>query len=521
MSEAQSPSSRFQELDDLVTAGRAGGGEERVAKQHAAGKLTVRERIDLLLDPGSFTEFDALITHTCRDFGLDRLRVPGDGIVTGHGTVDGRDVYLYGQDSTVVGGSVSEAGARKICKVLDLALEGGVPVVSLNDGSGARIQEGISSLGGYVEIGWRIVQASGIVPQLAAVLGPCAGGAVYTPSLCDFLFVVEGTSYMFVTGPDVIRQATNEEVTREGLGGADVHFTRTGIAHFKAADEAACIADIRRLLSYLPSNFREQAPRAAADPDIERDVPEIGEIIPDDPRRTYDVVRLIDKIVDPESFFEVQAGWARNLVVGFGRIDGHSVGIVASQPKHLAGSLDIDSSVKGARFIRFCDAFNIPLLTLVDCPGYLPGTHQEFGGIIRHGAKFGAAYCEATTPMITLILRKAYGGAYGAMGSKHLRTDLNLAYPQAEVAVMAAESAAKVLHGKELAAAGDGATELYREKVDELRRELSNPWVAARRGFIDVVIKPYQTRAVLARALRRLRRKQVRSPERKHNTLPI
>jgi propionyl-CoA carboxylase beta chain len=511
-----------EELKDRLRLAQAGGGAEKIEQQHQAGKLTARERIELLLDPGTLVEFDALVVHQCRDFGLDKHRHPGDGIITGYGKVDGRPIYFFAQDFTVFGGSVSEAGARKICKVLDFAVENRAPVVSLNDGSGARIQEGIASLGGYAEIGWRIVRASGVIPQIAAIMGPCAGGTVYTPSACDFISMVDGTSYMFVTGPEVIKMATNEQVTQEELGGASTHFHKTGVAHFVARSDAECIQDIRRLLSYLPSSNAAAAPRGPADPDIHRPLPELAELIPADSNRTYDILNLINAVVDPGTFFEVQAGWARNLVVGFARIDGRSVGILANQPKYLAGTLDIDASLKGARFVRFCDAFDIPIITLLDTPGYLPGLRQELNGVIRHGAKLGFAYAEATTPQITIILRKAFGGAYGAMGSKHMRCDLNFALPTAEIAVMAPEGAAAILYRRELAAAGDRSSEIYQAKVQEFREKFSNPFVAAQLGYIDAVIEPGQIRSCLARGLEQLNGK-LATPmlPRKHSNIPL
>ncbi|HUO86322.1 MAG TPA: acyl-CoA carboxylase subunit beta, partial [Thermoanaerobaculia bacterium] len=428
---AASPSGRqgaLAELEERLARARAGGGEERIERQHAAGKLTARERVELLLDPGSFVEIDALVTHRCTDFGMEEQRVPGDGVVCGYGTVDGRLVYLFAQDFTVFGGSLSETNAEKICKVMDLAVENGAPVVGLNDSGGARIQEGVASLGGYADIFLRNTLASGVVPQISAIMGPCAGGAVYSPAITDFVFMVEETSYMFVTGPDVIRTVTHEEVTKEELGGATTHATKSGVAHFTRPNDAACLAAVRELLGYLPSNNVDDPPTVASDDPPEREDESLDTLIPADPNKPYDIKRLIAGVVDDGRFFEVHAAYARNLVVGFARLGGRSVGVVANQPAYLAGVLDIDASLKGARFVRFCDAFNIPLVTFEDVPGFLPGTQQEFGGIIKHGAKLLYAFAEATVPKLTVITRKAYGGAYCVMASKHIRTDVNLAY---------------------------------------------------------------------------------------------
>ena len=511
----------FEDLDRRLAASAAGGGPERVAKQNALGKLTARQRVEALLDPGSFFELDALVTHQCKDFGMDRKVVPGDGVITGHGTIDGRRVHLFSQDCTVFGGSLSSAGARKICKVIDLAADTGTPLIGLNDGGGARIQEGVASLDGYAALARRIAHASGWIPQISAILGACAGGASYTPAGTDFLFMVEKTSFMFVTGPEVIRQATREEVTQEALGGAMTHFSKTGVAHVKTPDDGTCLQEIRRLLSYLPDNSGQKPPRLAAPAENGHAGEELDEIIPEDPSSTYDVKALINGIVDEDSFFELQAAWAKNIVIGLSRIGGFAVGIVANQPKHLAGALDINASLKAARFIRFCDAFEIPVFTILDTPGYLPGTHQEYNGIIRHGAKLGFAYAEATTPTITLVTRKAYGGSYGAMGSKQIGCDVNLAYPSAEIAVMAPESSARILYRNELTAAGENAAELYKQRVEELRSILSNPYVAAARGAIDAVIKPRETRGHVLRSLEQLRTKNVVRRWKKHSNIPL
>ncbi|HSL84779.1 MAG TPA: acyl-CoA carboxylase subunit beta, partial [Thermoanaerobaculia bacterium] len=460
---------KLQELERRLAAARLGGGTERVERQHASGKLTARERIDLLLDPGSFVELDALVVHRARHFGMDEKKIPGDGVITGYGTVGERLVYVFAQDFTVFGGSLSETNARKIVKIMDLAMENGAPLVGLNDSGGARIQEGVASLGGYADIFLRNTLASGVVPQISAILGPCAGGAVYSPAITDFVFMVEDTSYMFVTGPDVIRTVTHEEVTKEELGGAGTHAGKSGVAHFTVGNDAACLAAIRRLLSYLPSNNLDEAPEGPADDPVDREDEALDTLVPADPNKPYDVKRVIEAVVDRGSFFEVHAAYAKNIVVGFARFGGRSVGVVANQPAYLAGVLDIDASLKGARFVRFCDAFNVPLVTFEDVPGFLPGTQQEFGGIIKHGAKLLYAFAEATVPKITVITRKAYGGAYCVMASKHLRTDVNLAYPTAEIAVMGPEGAVNILYKRELDQAGDRAPELRAELVAEYR----------------------------------------------------
>jgi len=512
---------KVQELKKRLEAAGAGGGADRLERQHREGKLSARERIDLLLDAGSFVELDALVVHRCRDFGMDEQLVPGDGVVTGFGTIDGRLVYLFAQDFTVFGGSLSETNARKICKVMDLAVEGGAPLLGLNDSGGARIQEGVASLGGYADIFLRNTLASGVVPQISAVLGPCAGGAVYSPAITDFILMVEKTSYMFVTGPDVIRTVTHEEVTKEDLGGALTHAARSGVAHFTYANDAACLMGIRDLLSYLPSNNVDDPPAGTSDDDPDREDPALDKLVPADPNKPYDIKKLIEAVVDDGKFLEVHAQYARNLVVGFGRLGNRVVGVVANQPAWLAGVLDIDASLKGARFVRFCDAFNIPLVTLEDVPGFLPGTQQEYGGIIKHGAKLLYAFAEATVPKLTVITRKAYGGAYCVMASKHLRTDANFAYPTAEIGVMGPEGAVNILYRRELAEAGERAAEVRAEKIAEYREKFSNPWVAAERGFVDAVLEPRRTRPALIRALRQLSGKRQSVPAKKHDNLPI
>ena len=512
-----------EELRQRLEAAQAGGGPQRVERQHSSGKLTARERIDLLLDGGSFVEMDALVTHRCNDFNMDRQRIPGDGVVCGYGTVEGRLVYVFAQDFTVFGGSLSETNARKICKVMDQAVQNGAPVIGLNDSGGARIQEGVASLGGYADIFLRNTLSSGVVPQISAILGPCAGGAVYSPAITDFIFMVEDTSYMFITGPDVIKTVTREEVTKEELGGAQTHFAKSGVCHFKAPNDAACLLSIRDLLSYLPSNNLEDPPPGHSEDDPGRVAPELDDLIPLDPDKPYDIKRLIESVVDDGKFLEVQADYARNIVVGFARLANHSVGIVANQPAFLAGVLDIDASIKGARFVRFCDAFNIPLITFEDVPGFLPGLQQEFGGIIKHGAKLLYAFAEATVPKLTVITRKAYGGAYCVMASKHLRTDANFAYPTAEIAVMGPEGAVNILYRRELSAAeGEEAlAELRAAKVQEYRDKFSNPYIAAERGFVDAVIEPRETRVYLVRALRQLAGKRSASPPKKHGNIPL
>ncbi|HEV7667282.1 MAG TPA: acyl-CoA carboxylase subunit beta [Thermoanaerobaculia bacterium] len=512
---------QISELKQRLAAAEAGGGADRIARQHKEGKLTARERVELLLDPGSFVELDALVVHRCRDFGMEKTKFPGDGVVSGYGTVEGRLVYVFAQDFTVFGGSLSETNAQKICKVMDLAVENGAPVIGLNDSGGARIQEGVASLGGYADIFLRNTLASGVVPQISAILGPCAGGAVYSPAITDFIFMVEGTSYMFVTGPDVIRTVTHEEVTKEALGGAATHSAKSGVCHFVRGNDAACLAGIRELLSYLPSNNLDDPPPASSEDDPFRTSDALDALVPSDPNKPYDIKQLIGQVVDDGKFLEVHADFAKNLVVGFARFANQSVGIVANQPQFLAGVLDIDASLKGARFVRFCDAFNLPLVTFEDVPGFLPGTQQEFGGIIKHGAKLLYAFAEATVPKITIITRKSYGGAYCVMASKHLRTDVNLAYPTAELAVMGPEGAVNILYKRELDKAGENAAAVRQEKVAEYRAKFSNPYIAAERGFLDAVIEPRDTRAHIVKALRQLASKRQSLPAKKHGNMPL
>jgi propionyl-CoA carboxylase beta chain len=508
------------ELARRQAEARGGGGEARVDRQHSAGKLTARERLDFLLDPESFNELDVHVKHQCRDFGMGDKQIEGDGVVSGFGRIDGRLVYVFAQDFTVFGGSVSEANAWKICKVMDLALEAGAPMIGLNDSGGARIQEGVASLAGYSEIFLRNTLASGVIPQISAIMGPCAGGAVYSPAITDFVAMVEDTSYMFLTGPDVIKTVMHEDVTAQDLGGAAVHNSKSGVAHFAAADDQECLSLVRELLSYLPSNNREDPPRLEPTDDPRRADPELDELVPADPNRPYDVVDVITRVVDHGRFLQIHEDFARNIVVGFARLHGMPVGLVANQPEHLAGTLDINASVKGARFVRFCDAFGIPLVVFEDVPGFLPGTAQEFGGIIKHGAKLLYAFAEATVPKLTVITRKAYGGAYCVMASKHIRTDANFAYPSAEIAVMGAEGAVNVLFRRELAAADD-ADALRAEKVDEFRQKFANPYVAAEKGWIDAVIQPSATRARLIQALLALETKVDQNPPKKHGNIPL
>jgi propionyl-CoA carboxylase beta chain len=507
-------------LDEKVRRAEAGGGPERRERQHADGKLTARERVALLLDDGSFEELDKLVEHRCLDFGMAEHKVPGDGVVSGYGRIDGRLVYVFAQDFTVFGGSLSETNAQKICKVMDLALKMGAPVIGLNDSGGARIQEGVASLGGYADIFLRNTLASGVVPQISAIMGPCAGGAVYSPAITDFTVMVKDSAYMFVTGPDVIRTVTHEEVSKEDLGGAMTHNAKSGVAHFAAEDDRDCLAVIRELFSFLPSNNLEDPPLRPTDDPADREEPSLDTLIPAEPNKPYDIKALIAAVVDDRRFLEVHAHYAGNLVVGFARIGGRSVGVVANQPAVLAGVLDIDASVKGARFVRFCDAFNIPLVTFEDVPGFLPGTAQEWGGIIKHGAKLLYAFAEATVPKLTVITRKAYGGAYCVMSSKHIRTDVNLAYPTAEIAVMGPEGAVNVLYRRELQRASDPDA-LRAQKVAEFREKFANPYVAADRGFVDEVILPRHTRRKLASALEMTRTKRDKNPPKKHGNIPL
>ena len=512
---------RLEEMRGRYEAAREGGGPERIEKQHKAGKLTARERIDALLDPGSFEELDALVVHRNNDFGMDKKRIPGDGVVVGHGRVAGRTVFVFAQDFTVFGGSLSETFAAKICKVMDMAMKVGAPVVGLNDSGGARIQEGVVSLAGYADIFLRNTIASGVVPQISAILGPCAGGAVYSPSITDFVVMARETSYMFITGPDVIKEVTHQEVTKENLGGAMAHNSTSGVAHFAANDDRDAIQIVRQILSYCPSNNLEDPPRGATDDPHDRTEESLNSLVPDNPNQPYDIKDVIVPVVDEGSFLEVHEHWARNIVVGFARLNGRPVGIVANQPNHLAGVLNIKASIKGARFVRFCDCFNIPLITFEDVPGFLPGVEQEHGGIITHGAKLLYAYAEATVPKITVITRKAYGGAYCVMASKHLRTDFNFAWPTAEIAVMGPDGAVKIIYRRDLKDAGKKADKLAAEKSTEYREKFANPYIAAERGYVDEVIEPARTRPKLIAALRVLENKRDTMPHKKHGNIPL
>src|SRR5471030_545718 len=511
---------RLEELTRRHTAAEEGGGPERREKQHREGKLSARERVDLLLDAGSFEEMDKLVQHRCRDFGMDQQVIPGYGVITGFGHVNGRPVYVFAQYFTVFGGSMSETNAKKICKVMDLALKTGAPFIGLNDGGGARIQEGVVSLGGYADIFLRNTLASGVIPQISAIMGPCAGGSVYSPAITDFVVMVKDTSYMFVTGPDVLKTVTHEEVSKEELGGAMTHNATSGVAHFAVPDDRECLRLIRELLSYLPSNNLEDPPRRATQDSADREDPALDRIVPQSPNQPYDMLEVIHLIVDEGYFLEVHHHYAKNILVGFARLDGRPVGIVANQPAVLAGTLDIDASVKAARFVRFCDAFNIPLVTFEDVPGFLPGTVQEYGGIIRHGAKLLFAFAEATVPKVTVITRKAYGGAYCVMSSKHIRTDANFAWPTAEIAVMGPEGAVNILYKREIDAAPD--KEAARAKrVAEFKEKFANPYIAASRGFVDEVIHPRETRRKLITALRNLENKRDKNPPKKHGNIPL
>jgi propionyl-CoA carboxylase beta chain len=514
---------REQQLEELRrrhAEAEAGGGEERRARERAEGKLPARERLLLLFDEASFEEIDKLVEHRCQDFGMGKQRIPGDGVVTGYGRINGRLAYVFAQDFTVIGGSLSEANAAKICKVMDLAMKVGAPVVGLNDSGGARIQEGVASLAGYADIFLRNTLASGVVPQISAIMGPCAGGAVYSPAITDFNVMVRNSSYMFVTGPDVIKTVMHEEVSKEDLGGPMTHNATSGVAHFIARDDADALALIRELLSFMPQNNQEDPPRVESHDPVDRRDEQLDSLVPVEPDKPYDVKEIIAHVVDDGHFVEVHEHFAKNLVVGFARLAGQSVGIVANQPAVLAGCLDINASVKGARFVRFCDAFNIPLITFEDVPGFLPGTQQEYGGIIRHGAKLLYAYAEATVPKITIITRKAYGGAYCVMASKHLRTDVNLAYPTAEIAVMGPEGAVNIVYRRELQKAED-PEKLRHEKVEEFRERFANPYVAAERGWVDAVIEPRDTRPKLIAALQMLETKRDTMPPKKHGNIPL
>jgi len=516
---SQSIEQKLAELRRRNQAAEAGGGPERRERQHKEGKLSARERVELLLDEGTFEELDRLVTHRSTDFNMESQRIPGDGVVSGYGRIDGRTVFVFAQDFTVFGGSLAEANAAKICKVMDRAMQVGAPVIGLNDSGGARIQEGVVSLAGYADIFLRNTLASGVVPQISAIMGPCAGGAVYSPAITDFIVMVQGTSYMFVTGPDVIRTVTHEEVTKEELGGPMTHNVTSGVAHFIAQDDPDCLSLIRELLSFLPANCMEDPPLKLSPDPIDREEAALDTIVPAESDLPYDMRELIRRVVDDGYFFEVHEQFAQNLLVGFARLGGQPVGIVANQPAVLAGTLDINASLKGARFVRFCDCFNIPLVTFEDVPGFLPGTQQEYGGIIKHGAKLLYAFAEATVPKLTVITRKAYGGAYCVMASKHIRTDINYAFPTAEIAVMGPEGAVNILHRRELA--GDDAKPLRDAKVEEFKQLFANPYIAAERGYIDEVIQPRQTRRKLITALRMLENKCDTMPPKKHGNIPL
>ena len=509
----------LERLRERLAANRVGGGEDKIDRQHEQGKLTARERVEQFLDEGTFEETDALVVHDCTDFGMEERTIPGDGVVAGHGRVNGRPVFVFAQDFKVFGGSLSLANAAKICKIMDLAMKVGAPVVGLNDSGGARIQEGVASLAGYADIFLRNTLASGVIPQISAIMGPCAGGAVYSPAITDFVFMVEDTSYMFVTGPEVIKTVTHEEVTKEDLGGAMSHNSVSGVAHFASPGDTECLALIRRLLSYLPSNNAEKAPVVPTDDPIDREIPELDDFVPADPNKPY-ITKLIRWAADEGEFLEVHQHYAKNIVVGFMRLGGRSIGVIANHPAHLAGVLDINSSVKGARFVRFCDAFNIPLWIVEDVPGFLPGTEQEWGGIIRHGAKLLFALAEATVPKVTVITRKAYGGAYCVMGSKHIRTDFNFAFPTAEIAVMGSQGAVNILYRSQIQKADDAETE-HAKRVAEYQELFANPFVAAERGYIDEVITPRMLRRKLASAFALLQTKKDSMPAKKHGNIPL
>jgi len=506
----------IERLEEMRKGARAGGGQRRIDVQHGKGRLTARERIELLFDAGSFEEYDMFVTHRCTDFGMADQKVPGDGVVTGWGTIDGRLVFVFSQDFTVFGGSLSETHAEKICKIMDQAMKVGAPVIGLNDSGGARIQEGVASLAGYAEVFQRNVLASGVVPQISMIMGPCAGGAVYSPAMTDFIFMVEDSSYMFVTGPDVVKTVTHETVTHEELGGAGTHTTKSGVADAAFANDVEALRQLRRFMSFLPASNREGSPIRPTDDPVDRVEMSLDTLVPADPIKPYDMKELIEKIVDEGDFFELQPGYARNIITAFGRIEGSTIGIVANQPMVLAGCLDIASSIKAARFVRFCDCFNIPILTLVDVPGFLPGTAQEYGGIIKHGAKLLFAYAEATVPKVTVITRKAYGGAYDVMSSKHLRGDLNYAWPSAEIAVMGPKGAVEIIFRADL---GDDSK--IAQRADEYREKFANPFVAGARGFIDDVIMPHNTRRRVANAFAMLRDKQLDNPWKKHANMPL
>jgi len=511
---------KLNHLEEMRATAKLGGGKERIDTQHRKGKLTARERIELLVDPNSFEEFDMFVTHRSTDFGLDKQKFPGDGVVTGCAKIKERMVFVFSQDFTVLGGSLSEAHAEKICKIMDMAMKVGAPVIGLNDSGGARIQEGVVSLGGYADIFLRNTLASGVIPQISAVLGPCAGGAVYSPAITDFVVMAKETSYMFVTGPNVVKTVTHEMVTSEELGGAVVHASKSGVAHFACENEADAIASIKRLLDYIPQNNCEDPPFADCTDPLDREDEALNHVVPENPNQPYDIKDVINAVIDSGSFFEVHEDFAQNIVVGFAHLGGRSIGIIANQPAVMAGVLDINSSVKGARFIRFCDAFNIPLLTFEDVPGFMPGTDQEHGGIIRNGAKLLYAYCEATVPKITVITRKAYGGAYDVMNSKHIRGDMNYAWPMAEIAVMGPKGAVEIIFKKDIAAAKDSEAELAK-KTDDFRDKFAHPFIAAARGYVDDIIEPKTTRARLIRAYEMLETKKDSNPPKKHGNIPL
>jgi len=506
----------IRELEQKRAAARLGGGKARIDAQHAKGKLAARERIEVLLDPGSFEEWDMFVEHRCHDFGMAGQKIPGDGVVTGYGTINGRLVFVYSQDFTVFGGALSEAHAEKICKIMDHAIKVGAPVIGLNDSGGARIQEGVASLGGYAEVFQRNVMASGVIPQISVIMGPCAGGAVYSPAMTDFIFMVKDSSYMFVTGPEVVKTVTHEEVTAEDLGGAVTHSTRSGVADLAFENDVEAMLMVRALFSHLPSSSKEKPPIVPTDDPADRLDLSLDTLVPDSANKPYDIKELIYKVVDEGAFFELSPDFAKNIVIGFARMDGAPVGVVANQPLVLAGCLDIKSSIKAARFVRFCDAFNIPIVTFVDVPGFMPGTAQEYGGIIKHGAKLLYAYAECTVPKVTVITRKAYGGAYDVMSSKHLRGDVNFAWPSAEIAVMGPKGAVEIIFRKDI---GDPAK--IAERTEEYRRKFANPFIAGHRGYIDDVIMPHETRKRICRSLAMLRDKKVENPWRKHDNIPL
>jgi propionyl-CoA carboxylase beta chain len=511
---------KIKHLKELDEQAKLGGGQKRIDEQRAKGKLTARERVDLLLDPGSFNELDRFVVHQCTEFGMGEKKFLGDGVVTGYGTVDGRLVYVFSQDFTVFGGSLGEMFAKKVCKLMDLAVKTGAPVIGLNDSGGARIQEGVASLAGYGDIFFRNVTGSGVIPQVSAIMGPCAGGAVYSPALTDFIIMVDKTSHMFITGPDVVKTVLGQEVTFEELGGAMVHSQTSGVTHFIAKDEEHCVQIIKQLLSYLPSNYLEDPPVVETGDDPDRTDETLAKILPDDPDKPYDVKEVIHRVVDNSEFFEIQSLWAQNIVIGFARLKGRAVGVVANQPAHYSGALDINSSMKAGRFVRFCDAFNVPIVTFVDVPGFLPGIEQEHGGIIKHGSKLLYAYCEATVPKVTVILRKDYGGAYDVMGSKHSGADINYAWPTAEIAVMGPHGAINIIFRKEIAEAKD-PKQKHGELVSEYRQKFASPYIAAQKGYIDEVIEPAETRPKLISALESLATKREARPSRKHSNLPL